>query len=80
MGGGSIKSHFDSKFHFLGKFCINLINFGEIFTALKGSIFLKNRHFIIQEIFYKLIYGINAIIKMWHLTVCTITVSLSFLK
>ena len=29
----------------------------------KGSIFLKNRHFIIQKRFNKLIYGINAIIK-----------------
>ena len=29
----------------------------------KGSIFLKNRHFIIQERFNKLIYGINTIIK-----------------
>ena len=29
----------------------------------KGSIFLKNRHFIIQEKFNKLIYGINTIIK-----------------
>ena len=32
-------------------------------TLLKGSIFLKNRHFIIQELFNKLIYGINTIIK-----------------
>ena len=30
--------------------------------TLKGSIFLKNRHFIIQERFHKLIYG-NTIIK-----------------
>ena len=30
--------------------------------SLKGSIFLKNRHFI-QERFNKLIYGINTIIK-----------------
>ena len=29
----------------------------------KGSIFLKNRHFIIQERFNKLIYGMNTIIK-----------------
>ena len=29
----------------------------------KGSIFLKNRHFIIQERFNKLKYGINTIIK-----------------
>ena len=29
----------------------------------KGSIFLKNRHFIIQERFNKLIYGINTTIK-----------------
>ena len=30
---------------------------------LKGSTFLKNRHFINQERFNKLIYGINTIIK-----------------
>ena len=30
---------------------------------IKGSIFLKNRHFIIQERFNKLIYGINTIIQ-----------------
>ena len=30
---------------------------------IKGYIFLKNRHFIIQERFTKLIYGINKIIK-----------------
>ena len=30
---------------------------------LKGSIFLKNRHFIVQERFNKLIYGVNTIIK-----------------
>ena len=30
---------------------------------VKGSIFLKNRHFIIQERNSKLIYGINTIIK-----------------
>ena len=30
---------------------------------IKGSIFLKNRHFIIQERFNKLIYGIYTIIK-----------------
>ena len=29
----------------------------------KGSIFLRNRHFIIQERFNKLIYGINTTIK-----------------
>ena len=32
-------------------------------AVLKGSIFLKNRHFIVQERFNKLIYGINTIIK-----------------
>ena len=32
-------------------------------AGVKGSIFLKNRHFIIQEKFNKLIYGINTIIK-----------------
>ena len=31
--------------------------------TFKGSIFLKNRHFITQERFNKLIYGINTIIK-----------------
>ena len=37
---------------------------GEVDTAVKGSIFLKNRHiFIIQEMFDKLIYGINTVIK-----------------
>ena len=30
-----------------------------ISSSLKGSIFLKNRHFIIQERFNKLIYGIR---------------------
>ena len=29
----------------------------------KGCIFLKNRHFVIQERFEKLTYGINTIIK-----------------
>ena len=39
------------------------------FFYCKGSIFLKNRHFIIQERFNKLIYGINTIIKCgtWQL-------------
>ena len=36
-------------------------------ALIKGSIFLKNRHFIIQESFNKLIYGINT---MWHLAAC----------
>ena len=31
--------------------------------TFKGSILLKDRHFIIQERFNKLIYGINIIIK-----------------
>ena len=39
---------------------------------LKGSTFLKNRHFIIQGKFNKLIYSINTIIKC--------SVSLSFLN
>ena len=30
---------------------------------IKGSISLKNRHFIVQERFNKLIHGINTIIK-----------------
>ena len=30
-------------------------------ARLKGAIFLQNRHFVIQERFYKLIYGINTI-------------------
>ena len=34
-----------------------------IFSPLKCSISLKNRHFIVQERFNKLIYGINTIIK-----------------
>ena len=33
------------------------------FNGFKGSIFLKIRHFIVQEIFNKLIYCINTIIK-----------------
>ena len=33
------------------------------FERIKGSIFFKNRHFIIQERFNKLIYGIITIIK-----------------
>ena len=32
-------------------------------SVLKGFIFLKNRHFTIQEMFIKLIYGTNRIIK-----------------
>ena len=38
------------------------------FCLLKGSIFLKNRHIILQEKFNKLIYGINTILKYgtWH--------------
>ena len=32
-------------------------------TGFKGSTFLKNRHFIIQEMLDKLIYGFNTIIK-----------------
>ena len=52
---------------------------------IKGSIFHKNRHFIIQERFNKLIYVINTrdiyvIHKMWHLTACKISVGLSFLN
>ena len=31
--------------------------------AFKGSIFLKNRHFLIQEMFDELIYAINTVIK-----------------
>ena len=50
------------------------------FFSIKSSIFLKNRHFIIQERFNKLIYGINTIIKMWHLSAYKISVSLLFLK
>ena len=33
------------------------------FNIVKGSIFLKNRHFIIQERFNKLIYGITTTMK-----------------
>ena len=42
-------------------FCQFLIAFDRY--LLKGAIFLKNRHFIIQERFGELIYGINTIIK-----------------
>ena len=44
------------------------VNVYMFFISFKGSIFLKNRNFIIQERFNKLIYGINAIIKCdtWH--------------
>ena len=34
-----------------------------LYRSDNGSIFIKNRHFIIQERFDKLIYGINTIIK-----------------
>ena len=34
-----------------------------LYMYLKGSIFPKNRHFIIQESFNKLLYCINTIIK-----------------
>ena len=34
-----------------------------LFYVVKGSIFLKNRHFIIQERFNQMIYGISIIIK-----------------
>ena len=40
-----------------------LVNEFIIDKLIKGSIFLKNGHFIIQERFDKLIYGINTIIK-----------------
>ena len=46
-------------------------------VEIKSSILLKNRHFIIQERFNELIYGINTIIKY---STCKILVSLSFLK
>ena len=36
---------------------------GQVWLEVKGSIFLKNRHFMIQERFNKLIFGINTIIK-----------------
>ena len=38
------------------------------FIHIKGSIFLQNRHFIIQGRFNKLIYGIDTIIQCgtWH--------------
>ena len=35
----------------------------QYFIKIKGSISLKNRHFIVQERFNKLIHGINTIIK-----------------
>ena len=34
-----------------------------LFYVVKGSIFLKNRHFIIQESFNQMTYGISIIIK-----------------
>ena len=39
-----------------------------IIIHIEGSIFLKNRHFVSQERFNKLIYGINTIIKcsLWQ--------------
>ena len=48
---------------------------------LKDSIFLKNRHFIIEERFNKLICGIHTIIKCgtWQ-AACKISISFSFLK
>ena len=49
-------------------------------TGLKARYPSKNRHFIIQERFNKLIFGINTVIIMWHITVYNISVSLSFLK
>ena len=40
----------------------SLLQSRSVYT-IKGSIFLKNRHFIIQERVNKLIYSINTIIK-----------------
>ena len=37
--------------------------FAQRVVKIKGSIFLINKHFIIQEKFNKLIYGINATLK-----------------
>ena len=51
------------------------INYKQRPSMIKGSIFLKNRHFIIQERFSKLHNH-----KMWHLTACKISVNLSFLN
>ena len=51
--------------------------FRKAWPIVKVSIFLKNRHFIIQERFTKLIYDINTIIKCGT-TACKILVSLSF--
>ena len=47
--------------------------------SIKGSIFLKNRHFIIQKRLNKLIYCINVIIKcgIWQPVKCQLV---SFLK
>ena len=42
---------------------ILIIDVSVLYLALEGSIYLKNRHFFIQERFNKLIYGINTIIK-----------------
>ena len=46
----------------------NILNFLSVESAhrvvsVKGSIFLKHRHFLYPERFNKLIYGINTIIK-----------------
>ena len=67
-------------FFFFLQYTFNLSNSGTlqscITTVFKASIFLKIRHFIIQERFNKLIY----VHKMWHLTACKISVCLSFLN
>ena len=46
------------SFHIYTEYDINFL-----WSHVKGSVFLKNRHFIIQESFNKLIYGINTIMK-----------------
>ena len=53
-------SGFVSPF-FLFFFFFGRIQLYVLWIVLKGSIILKNRHFITQERFDKLIYGINTI-------------------
>ena len=50
------------------------------FVIIKGSISLKNRHFIIQKRFNKLIHGIYTIIKCGTWQPVKFQLSLSFLK
>ena len=51
----------DLYLHFFYFFFFGRIQLYVLWIVLKGSIILKNRHFITQERFDKLIYGINTI-------------------